>query len=163
VAQSGHSYSKDLEVKEKIKSRPAHSTIFEKVSGAFSKLKRRDKQVEEPPSRADKAAWFANLPKRSNKLMHQLLNTSESDTLGKAPMKWDKFVQVMKDMGFTYVPNTAGSSVRFDPPSSSDPPVTFHKPHPDSTINPIMLREFGKKLMEYYGWEREDLMRATPR
>ncbi|KAF7980729.1 hypothetical protein HWV62_36739 [Athelia sp. TMB] len=167
VAQSGHSYSKEIEVKEKVKSRPAHGTMLsgftERVSGVFSKFKRKDKHEEEPPSRADKAAWFANLPKRSNKLMHQLLNTSESDTLGKAPMKWDKFLQVMKDMGFTYVPSTAGSSVRFDPPSSSDPPVTFHKPHPDSTIHPIMLREFGKKLMDYYGWEREDLMRATTR
>lgn len=26
----------------------------------------------------------------------------------------------MKDMGFTYVPSTAGSSVRFDPPSPED-------------------------------------------
>lgn len=99
VAQSGHSYAKDMGgPKEKIKSRPAGSSFLvdakEKISGAFSKFTRKDKQVEQPPTRADKAAWFASLPKKSNKLMHQLLNTSESDTLGKAPMKWDKFVMV---------------------------------------------------------------------
>ena len=27
----------------------------------------------------------------------------------------------MTDMGFTYVPSTAGSSVRFDPPNLKDP------------------------------------------
>lgn len=73
--------------------RPEVSTIMDKVSDVFSNLKRKDKEVEKPPSRADKAAYFATLPKRSNKLMHQLLNTSEGGTLGKAPIKWDKFVQ----------------------------------------------------------------------
>lgn len=29
--------------------------------------------------------------------------------------------QVMRVMGFTYVPGTAGSSVRFDPPHPKDP------------------------------------------
>ena len=31
----------------------------------------------------------------------------------------------MKEMGFTYVPSTAGSSVRFDPPSKGDPVRDF--------------------------------------
>jgi len=55
-------------------------------------------------------------------------------------------------MGFTYHPDTAGSSVRFDPPSSQDRPITFHKPHPDSTIPYKMLLGFRKRLAKHYGW-----------
>lgn len=31
------------------------------------------------------------------------------------------YLQLMKEMGFTYDPSTAGSSVRFDPPCKGDP------------------------------------------
>ena len=33
----------------------------------------------------------------------------------------------MEDMGFTYHPSTAGSSVRFDPPNPRDRAISFHK------------------------------------
>jgi len=60
----------------------------------------------------------------------------------------------MKDMGFTYDPSTAGSSVRFDHPNARS--VMFHKPHPDPTIGPMKLKDFAKKLKDYYGWSEED-------
>jgi len=67
-------------------------------------------------------------------------------------MKWDHFVKAMKAMGFSYHPDTAGSSVRFDPPNQKDGPITFHKPHPDSTLHPHLLRSFRKSLQRKYGW-----------
>jgi len=93
--------------------------------------------------------------------MHQLLNTAEDETKGQASMKWDHFVKLMTDMGFQYDPSTAGSSVRFDPPGAKDPPITFHKPHPDPTIHPVMLKEFSKRLQRTYGWTGEDFLKST--
>jgi hypothetical protein len=40
-------------------------------------------------------------------------------------------------------------------------PITIHKPHPDPTLTPIMLRQIGKRLKGYYGWDEEDFVRQT--
>jgi len=92
--------------------------------------------------------------------MHQLLNTAEDEKKGQASMKWDHFVKLMEGMGFKYIPSTAGSSVRFDPPDPQDSSITFHKPHPDSTIGPIMLKEFSKRLQKAYGWTEDDFLKV---
>ncbi|KAJ6500168.1 hypothetical protein C8R47DRAFT_284996 [Mycena vitilis] len=104
--------------------------------------------------------------------MHQVLRVSEDETKKMAPMKWDTFVkvkfftfpisidivaQLMRGMGFKDVPDAPGSGVRFDPPNPNDVSITFHKPHPDPTIYPVMLREFAKKLKKNYGWSEAGL------
>ncbi|KAJ7593977.1 hypothetical protein C8J56DRAFT_925684 [Mycena floridula] len=68
----------------------------------------------------------------------------------------------MKDMGFTFDPNTAGSSVRFDPPDPKDRAISFHKPHPDPSIDRVTLKLWSKKLQKYYGWRPEDVIAAEP-
>jgi len=88
------------------------------------------------------------------------MQTSADEKKGKAPMRWENFVKVMEGMGFKYDPSTAGSSVRFDPPDPRDVPITFHKPHPDPTIHPVMLKEFRKKLKRYYGWDENEWEKA---
>lgn len=93
--------------------------------------------------------------------MHQLMRTSEDEKRGLAPMKWENFVKLMTEMGFDYDPSTAGSSVRFIPKDQRDKPITFHKPHPDPTIHPMMLREFSKKLQRHYGWTQDDILSAA--
>jgi hypothetical protein len=51
--------------------------------------------------------------------------------------------------------------------SSSSPdtlrwqPITFHKPHPDSTIHPKMLIKFGKRLKAHYGWDADQFSAAV--
>jgi len=169
-AQSARSYVKDIDgPKAKVKSRSDQASIFsatsgnekEKKSGFFSKFSRKDKPAEDQQEKkGDLRSWFSKLSKKRNKLMHQLLNTSENETKGLASMKWDHFAQLMTEMGFKYDPSTAGSSVRFDPPNPRDPPITFHKPHPDSTIHPIMLKEFSKRLQKQYGWQESDLLKS---
>ena len=88
----------------------------------------------------------------------------------------------MKLLGFREVRGTAGLSVRFDPPSDLDhvrnfaswitsvpslplflvsQPITFHKPHPGSTIHPKMLIKFGKRLKAHYGWDEEQFSAAV--
>ncbi|KAJ7691275.1 hypothetical protein B0H17DRAFT_1201136 [Mycena rosella] len=72
-------------------------------------------------------------------------------------MPWRSFLKLIRDLGFTYDASTAGSALRFDPPHANDVAITFHKPHPDPTIHPVIAREFGKKLMKNYGWSEVDL------
>ena len=40
-------------------------------------------------------------------------------------------------------------------------PITFHKPHPGSTIHPKMLIKFGKRLKAHYGWDEEQFSAAV--
>jgi hypothetical protein len=86
----------------------------------------------------------------------------------------------MIDMGFEVDASTAGSSVRFQPPDPTLRSISFHKrkyldfpeincfdniftfdddtAHPESTVDPITLQKWGKKLKSYYGWSEETLM-----
>ncbi|KAF9227359.1 hypothetical protein BS17DRAFT_775364 [Gyrodon lividus] len=162
TAQSGRSYLQKVAApKEKVKSRPDHASLFSEKRGFLSKLGR-DKgktKIENNPNINKKFTWFNKLGKKTANYMHQLLRTSADEKAGS--LKWDNFVKVMRDMGFKYDPSTAGSSVRFDPPNPNDRSITFHKPHPDPTLHPNHLREFGRKLKEYYGWSEEDFLKRT--
>ncbi|KAG1878280.1 hypothetical protein F4604DRAFT_1923849 [Suillus subluteus] len=62
---------------------------------------------------------------------------------------------------FLMIPVPLGQSVRFDPPNEGDRSITFHKPHPDPTLYPVKIKEFGKKLKEYYGWDEEDFLKRA--
>ncbi|KAJ6500171.1 hypothetical protein C8R47DRAFT_1211730 [Mycena vitilis] len=168
AAQSARSYLKEqdlLETKTKVKSRSETSLAVypdkekEKKRGFLSKFGfGKENKPEEP--KKPRNTWFSRLTKKTTASMHQLLRTSEDETKGMAPMKWDTFVKLMREMGFDYDPSTAGSSVRFDPPNPKDVSITFHKPHPDPTIHPVMLREFAKKLKKNYGWSEADFLQA---
>ena len=129
--------------KEKRSDRPEEKrSIF----GKWAKLRMgRDEDEEEteeepkPKPAAKKArGLFMSLTSKSKTYLHALLRGSKDEKLG--AMKWENFlkvgilcfldvhiavtpllVQVMREMGFTYDPSTAGSSVRFDPPNREDP------------------------------------------
>ncbi|KAF8844311.1 hypothetical protein BDN67DRAFT_765829 [Paxillus ammoniavirescens] len=163
TARSGRSYLQELGApKEKVKSRPDHASLFSEKRGFLSKLSGRDKdktKKEDNPNINKKFTWFSKLGKKTTSYMQQLLRTSADEKAGS--LKWENFVKVMREMGFEYDPSTAGSSVRFDPPNPGDRSITFHKPHPDPTLHPNHLREFGKKLKEYYGWSEEDFLKRT--
>ncbi|KAK2464212.1 hypothetical protein APHAL10511_003669 [Amanita phalloides] len=166
VAQSARSYIKaeNLNVQKKVKSRSDQASIFSNDAkdgkkGMFARFRlgRVKDSSEEEQSQA-KQSWFAKLSKKATSCMHQLLRTSQDEKQGIAPMKWDHFVALMKEMGFTYDPTTAGSSVRFIPPDRRDKPITIHKPHPDPTLQPIKLKEIASRLKRYYGWSKEDFL-----
>ncbi|TFY60550.1 hypothetical protein EVJ58_g5077 [Rhodofomes roseus] len=158
TAQSAHKYLKEEGLaggKEKIKTRANHANLTpipEKKKGYWSRFGRRDKtqETEEPLEKDKKGAkfsFFSKLSKKTATYMHQLLNTSEDEKKGLAPHEMGTLPE--------------GSSVRFDPPDPRDMPVTFHKPHPDPTLQPVMLKEFSKKLKERYGWSEEDFYKAV--
>ncbi|KAF8191563.1 hypothetical protein K438DRAFT_1935373 [Mycena galopus ATCC 62051] len=75
-------------------------------------------------------------------------------------IRWTDFERAMKRIGFG-IAQTAGSSVRFDPPAKSARPITFHRPHPDSTLTPIMLKWIGARLKRCYGWTSATFVRGA--
>jgi len=158
VAQSAHSYVQENANAKKPKTRAeARSEALEDgkekgLSGFFSRFRREPKQKqEEVKEKKTIGEAFKNLGKRASECMNQILSSKGKH----APMKWDHFMKMMGEMGFTVDTSTAGSSVRFDPPDKNTRSISFHKPHPDPTIEPVTLRKWGKKLREYYGWSED--------
>ncbi|KAI0051869.1 hypothetical protein FA95DRAFT_1602357 [Auriscalpium vulgare] len=161
-AQSARSYlqSEHKDQKVKTKSRPDYGNLaaIPEKKGFFSRFSRKEPKPAEEKEKEKQSMtkWFGQLTKKASLGMHQILGTKQGTKQAVAPMKWDTFVKIMKDMGFTYDPSTAGSSVRFDPPAGIEVrSISFHKPHPENTIDPVTLREWGKKLKDYYGWSEE--------
>ena len=70
---------------------------------------------------------------------------------------WEEFVSAMSSAGCA-VQNGGGSAVSFGLASKGR--VAFHRPHPDSTVHPIRLREMGWRLNKWFGWSREHFVRS---
>ncbi|KAL1696261.1 hypothetical protein GGG16DRAFT_108368 [Schizophyllum commune] len=94
---------------------------------------------------------------QAREYVQQLVRAAKEDpdARGLQSVKWEEFVRLMDQLGFDYDPSPPGTSTRFIPRNQRDKIVTFHKPHPDPTISPVMLREMLKKLIRLYGWTDE--------
>jgi hypothetical protein len=66
---------------------------------------------------------------------------------------WTAFVNSMSEAGFA-VRNGGGSIVRFES-RGGEGSINFHRPHPDSTIDPVMLQAMGQRMNRWFGWARE--------
>jgi len=159
TAQSAHSYLQSIQteskVKEKVKSRPEASGTFAK--GFLNRTADKDKGKEKDKDGEQKnflQRAKMNISKKASTFMSQILRPQKDEGRGKRGMRWQDFEKTMIAMGFEVDGSTAGSSVRFTP-RNGHLPITFHKPHPDTFIHQIMLREFGKRLRGHYGWTAE--------
>ncbi|KAI0665909.1 hypothetical protein C8Q78DRAFT_985573 [Trametes maxima] len=176
TGQSAHKYLRQEGLaagKQKVKTRPTAGgldPVLEKKSKLYSAFRKKSKPEQEADDESDSdsdgggkksGGMFSGIRRKTVELMHQVLRTPMDKRQGIADMRWEKFVRMMTDLGFTYVPSTAGSRVRFDPPNPKDRSITFHKPHPDPTIHPKKLRDFSKKLREYYGWDPDDFLKQV--
>lgn len=103
TAQSAHKYLKEeglLGGKEKVKSRADHGNLaaIPEKKGYWSRFSRKDRteegQEQEPEPKGNKFSFFSKLSKKTSTYMHQLLNTSEDEKKGLAPMKWEHFLKV---------------------------------------------------------------------
>ncbi|KAH9979163.1 hypothetical protein BJV74DRAFT_858646 [Russula compacta] len=170
-AQSAHSYLQSehlTEQKVKVKTRAEPPSLIpieeqDTKKGFFSRFSRKKDAAppapeEETKEKRNLGAWFKNMNRKSTGFLGQILGADKSAKKGGPPLKWDHFVKVMIDMGFEVDASTAGSSVRFQPPDPALRSISFHKPHPENTIDPITLQKWGKKLKSYYGWSEEVLM-----
>lgn len=89
-------------------------------------------------------------------------------------IEWDQFVHAIGDMGFTArsagcsavsfekvgkSPHRFGDSgdseFRSDGEGEKNTRIDFHKPHPISKIDPVMIRGMGRRMSKWFGWGRE--------
>lgn len=91
--------------------------------------------------------------------------TAEESAKG---IEWDLFVHAMIDMGFS-ARNGGGSAVVFEngnlsaaaegreggAAAAAGGKIIFHKPHPISKIDSIMLHSMGRRMAKWFGWHRE--------
>jgi hypothetical protein len=66
---------------------------------------------------------------------------------------WSAFVNSMNEAGFA-VRNGGGSIVRFES-RCGEGSINFHRPHPDPTIDPVMIQAMGQRMNRWFGWVRE--------
>ncbi|KAF7305511.1 hypothetical protein HMN09_00804000 [Mycena chlorophos] len=146
VVQSGRAFvaAGGAESKSKTKTRGIGSAKEPQVIGG-------DATVDSQPSAGHGAPAIPSdikLGKKASELFHRILEPSEEDkenVQAKGQIRWGDFENAMKRLGFDVV-QTAGSSVRFDPPAPTARPITFHRPHPDSLLTPHAIK-----------WSREDI------
>ncbi|KAK5694378.1 hypothetical protein LTR17_024859 [Elasticomyces elasticus] len=69
-----------------------------------------------------------------------------------ADVSWDSFVAAMIDAGCSITPN-GGSAFTFKDLRGSKASIVYHRPHPDPTINPIMLRSMRYRLRKWFEWD----------
>ncbi|KAJ7084171.1 hypothetical protein C8R43DRAFT_318962 [Mycena crocata] len=101
--------------------------------------------------------------KKVLKLFHRVLEPPEEEkenAPAKGQVRWGDFENAMKRIGFEVV-QTAGSSVRFDPPAATARPITFHRPHPDSLLTPHAIKWVGARLKRTYGWTADTFSRGA--
>ncbi|KAJ7200566.1 hypothetical protein GGX14DRAFT_466423 [Mycena pura] len=138
VAQSAHAYLTETGApKEKVKTRKD-----EPVPGP-SGVAAEDKHDNMP----DFLPSGYKLGRKVLKVFHRILKDADDTSLGAG----ENGVPAMKRIRFE-VCQTAGSSVRFDPPAKNARPITFHRPHPDSTLTSHMIKWIGARLKRNYGW-----------
>ncbi|PPJ56208.1 hypothetical protein CBER1_09391 [Cercospora berteroae] len=70
---------------------------------------------------------------------------NQSDT------KWEDFTAAMKGAGFSAIPS-GGSVFTF---KSARRDLNFHRPHPDPSIDPIMLRIMGRRLNKWFEFDKD--------
>lgn len=84
-------------------------------------------------------------------LFHRMF-TSYASSKNTAACRWEDFTSALRDAGCLARQN-GGSAVAFTHPMVPDDVIVIHRPHPDPTINPIMLRRVGKKFEKRFGWD----------
>ena len=84
----------------------------------------------------------------------------ESDNEVKSEdVPWDRFVLAMDQVGFVARHN-GGSAVLFEPNDNCKwypfgGKIVFHRPHPDPTLMPLILKFMGKRMHKRFGWSVE--------
>ncbi|KAK3629155.1 hypothetical protein LTR56_017823 [Elasticomyces elasticus] len=76
-------------------------------------------------------------------------------TTGLGDINWTAFVAAMIDAGCSVIPN-GGSLFTFSiAKDDSKASIVMHRPHPDPTIDPVMLKTFGKRLRGRFEWDAD--------
>jgi hypothetical protein len=106
-------------------------------------------QIEEAAPEDEKKQQKLPATKRALKIFRQMFAVDAEDAA--KGIDWATFVRAMSDVGFV-VREAGGSAVAFE---KDDGKIVFHKPHPETEIDSIMLHIMGKRMTKWFGWSRE--------
>ncbi|KAJ7089526.1 hypothetical protein C8R44DRAFT_892224 [Mycena epipterygia] len=161
VAQSGHAYLTQEGSAPRAKAKTRKADTVETVLVGTEKSEEEDD--EDLP---EFLPLGYKLGKKVIKVFHRILEEEDTNVgessgeLKKGQIRWDAFEKAMKRISFG-VCQTAGSSVRFDPPAKNARPITFHRPHPDSLLTPHTIKWIGARLKPNYGWTVDSFTQGT--
>ncbi|CAG8975639.1 hypothetical protein HYALB_00008398 [Hymenoscyphus albidus] len=132
-----------LQKDTKIKTRPADpriesAPILSAVSSPIS------------PTPVPRYKRPATITKRALALIRAVFSSDHQES--KKSIDWDTFVNSMSDLGFL-AQHKGGSAVTFEHEGVGK--IIFHRPHPASVLNHVMLVAMGKRLGKWFGWRRE--------
>lgn len=66
---------------------------------------------------------------------------------------WDTFVSSMEDAGFKA--HSGGGPIVIFENMEGGGKINFHRPHPDPTLDPLMLQTIGRRMHKWFGWTRD--------
>lgn len=132
----------DLSRKEKVKTRPTDET--QSTQTKKDELQTYDELITNRELPAPQTPLYVE------KKTFQLFATMFSSEQPSLQTRWDDFVRAMKDAGCCCKAN-GGSAVTFEDGKHK---IVVHRPHPDSTIDPIKLRSISKRLKKWFGWNQ---------
>ncbi|KAF2451954.1 hypothetical protein P171DRAFT_468363 [Karstenula rhodostoma CBS 690.94] len=122
------------------------------------KVKTRGDQRDAPtssngqlPSEKDVVTNQIALTKRALKAFRLMFPTAPEDR--KQDLDWDTFVCSMEEAGFKGR-SGGGSIVSFEKVDGTGK-INFHRPHPDPTLDPVMLQSMGRRINKWFGMTRD--------
>jgi hypothetical protein len=110
-----------------------------------------DAQVEDLAAQLKTAHITIDISKRSYATFRCMFPITPEER--QKSIDWNTFVDSMTEAGFA-ARNGGGSIVIFENTTGGGK-IIFHRPHPEPSIDPIMLQSMGNRLNRWYGWGRE--------
>ena len=145
---TGRKLAKSVEPKAKIKSRP-QSTVVDAVASRAVSSSITDST---PPTSHIQIGVNA----KSVRLFRRMFSTFEPS---QGRLDWQDLLAAMVDAGCSAL-HSGGSAVTFQDEKNKKGSIVLHKPHPETTIDHIMLKTIGKRLTKWFGWVEDTFIAA---
>lgn len=128
--------------KIKHKTRQAYAEDLIPALGALQLDADETSSTQDPPTIAVGSDSFC---------LFQRMFTPSACTKNPASVRWEDFMSALRDAGCSARQN-GGSAIMFTHDAAPNDVVGIHRPHPDPTINPIMLHKLGMRLEKHFDW-----------
>jgi hypothetical protein len=130
--------------KQKEKTRPAHSSIYDLTPQAAD--------ITPPEEQSTEPKQTFNVKTSTFDVFSTLLSRSSA---ARGSITWDAFAAAMTDLGFSVIPKV-GSIYKFVPPEKMavQRDLTLHRPHQSHIEGPRLLI-YSRRLKKVYGWDEE--------
>ncbi|KAM3418293.1 hypothetical protein BST61_g4293 [Cercospora zeina] len=109
-----------------------------------------DREVAGAAEAVKKLTLRIEVDTASYDIFQQMYDTSGEQ---QSDVRWKDFTVAMVDAGFSATPS--GGSVFTFKNAENGGSINFHRPHPDPSINPLMLRVMGKRLDEWFNFDKD--------